>query len=323
LPRQKLSHVEMLEAERIHTLREMDHLDVGRGDMLVDPARPPMSVRSFRARIVWMSETALSVTRPYLIKQRGQTVCANIVEIRSRLDVVGMAEEAATELRMNDIGIVDVETHRPVFIVIDPISNLTIAAGLIESALENKSRLPHMAGHRGLAVWLTGLSSAGKSTLSRAVYERLRERGYRVELLDGDEVRRSLCRDLGFSKQDRDENIRRIGFLAELLTRNGVIVLVGVISPYRKLRDEVRASISNFIEVYVNAPLSVCEGRDVKGLYKKARAGEIPSFTGIDDPYEPPLAPEVECRTDLETIPESADKVVDSIVANLQSHHAL
>jgi bifunctional enzyme CysN/CysC len=310
-----------------------DHLDVGRGDMLVDPERPPLSVRSFRARIVWMSETPLSVTRPYLIKQASHTVCANIVEIRSRLDIVGMSEEAATELRMNDIGIVDVETHRPVFcdpyadnrttgsfIVIDPIANLTIAAGMIESPLETRSKLPHMSGHPGLAVWLTGLSSAGKSTLSRAVYERLWARGYRVELLDGDEVRRNLSRDLGYSKQDRDENIRRIGFLAELLTRNGVIVLVGAISPYRKLRAEVRSSISRFIEVYVNAPLSVCEGRDVKGLYKKARAGQIASFTGIDDPYEPPLAPEVECRTDLETIPESADKVVDAILANLQSH---
>jgi adenylyl-sulfate kinase len=163
------------------------------------------------------------------------------------------------------------------------------------------------------------LSSAGKSTLCKAIYERLWARGYRVEQIDGDEVRRNLSRELGFSKEDRDENIRRIGFLAELLTRNGVISLVGAISPYRAVRDEIRNRIGNFVEVYVNAPLAVCESRDVKGLYRRARAGEIPSFTGLDDPYEPPLAPEVECRTDLETIAECADKVVEAVESRLRS----
>jgi len=311
-----------------------DHVDLGRGDMIVDAERPPVSTRSFRAKMVWMSDVPLSITKPYLIKHTSHTVCANIVEIKSRLNITSMSEEPAKELRLNDIGIVDVETHKPVFcdpyaknrqtgsfIVIDPATNLAVAAGMIEVALESKSKLPHISGHGGLAVWLTGLSSAGKSTLSKAVYERLWARGFRVELIDGDEVRRYLSRELGFSKEDRDENIRRIGFIAELLTRNGVIALVGAISPYRKLRQEMRDSIANFLEVYVNAPLNVCEGRDVKGLYRRARAGEIPSFTGIDDPYEPPLAPEVECRTDLETIAESADKVVDAIVAYLKLHH--
>jgi bifunctional enzyme CysN/CysC len=310
-----------------------DHLDISRGDMLVDADKPPQTTRSFRAKIVWMSDVPLSITRPYLIKHTSHTVCANIVDIRSRLDIVSMSEEPASELRLNDIGVVDIETHRPVFcdpysvnrntgsfIVIDPITNLAIGAGMIELALESKSKLPHISGHSGLAVWLTGLSSAGKSTLSRAIYERLWARGYRVELIDGDEVRRYLSRDLSFSKEDRDENIRRIGFLAELLQRNGVIALVGAISPYRKTRQEIRENIPNFMEIYVNAPLNVCEGRDVKGLYKRARAGEIPSFTGIDDPYEPPLNPEVECRTDIETIAESADKVVEAIAAHLRGH---
>jgi adenylylsulfate kinase len=131
-----------------------------------------------------------------------------------------------------------------------------------------------------------------------------------VELLDGDIVRKNLCKDLGFSKQDRDENIRRIGFVADLLTRNGVIVLVSVISPYRRVREEVRRMIGDFVEVYVNAPLGVCEQRDVKGLYARARAGQLPGFTGIDDPYEEPENPEVECRTDLETPDQSVDKIL-------------
>jgi len=248
------------------------------------------------------------------------------VEVRSRLQVTTLVEEPARELRLNDIGTVSVETHRPIFcdpyrqnrrtgsfVVIDPITNLTVGAGMIESVSTPRSAKPHVGGHMGVTVWLTGLSSAGKTTLSRAVYERLWALGYRTEMIDGDEVRKYLSRGLGFSKEDRDENIRRIGFLAELLTRNGVIVLVSAISPYREVRDEIRKRIGSFLEVFVNAPLSVCEGRDVKGLYRRARAGEIPSFTGIDDPYEPPLFPDVECRTDRETLVESCEKVAAAI----------
>lgn len=171
----------------------------------------------------------------------------------------------------------------------------------------------------GLTVWLTGLSSAGKSTIARAVYESLRTRGSHVEWLDGDEIRRALCKDLGFSKHDRDENIRRIGFVAELLSRHGVIVIVSAISPYRVARAEVRGKIPKFIEVYVHAPLAVCEQRDLKGIYARARAGEMQGVTGIDDPYEPPESPDVECRTDLESIEESAAKVLRAIDTFLNS----
>jgi adenylyl-sulfate kinase len=165
----------------------------------------------------------------------------------------------------------------------------------------------------GLTVWFTGLSSAGKSSISQALYEKLWARGYKVESLDGDIVRQHLSKDLGFSKHDRDENIRRIGFVAELLTRNGVIVLVSAISPYRAVRDEVRRRIGHFLEVYVNAPLATCEQRDVKGLYRRARAGELQHFTGLDDPYEPPEAPDIECHTERETLAESTAKVLDAI----------
>jgi adenylylsulfate kinase len=162
----------------------------------------------------------------------------------------------------------------------------------------------------GATLWFTGLSGAGKTTISAEVARKLKEQGYRVEVLDGDIVRQNLTKGLGFSRADRDENIRRIGFVAELLSRNGVVVIVSAISPYREARNQVRSKIKHFLEVYVNAPLAVCEARDVKGLYKRARAGEIQQFTGIDDPYEPPLDPDVECQTQLESVDESVTKVM-------------
>ncbi|NEO31221.1 MAG: adenylyl-sulfate kinase [Symploca sp. SIO3C6] len=166
---------------------------------------------------------------------------------------------------------------------------------------------------RGVTVWFTGLSGSGKTTITRALVEELRTRGCKFEVLDGDIVRQNLTKGLGFSKEDRDTNIRRIGFVSHLLTRNGVIVLVSAISPYREIREEVRQRIGDFVEVYTNAPLETCEDRDVKGLYKRARAGEIKGFTGIDDPYEPPLSPEVECRTDQEELQESVAKVLSKL----------
>lgn len=167
---------------------------------------------------------------------------------------------------------------------------------------------------RGVTLWFTGLSGSGKSTIARALEAELRQQGYGLEVLDGDVVRTNLTKGLGFSRADRDENIRRIGFVSHLLTRNGVMVLVSAISPYRDIRHEVRERIEDFVEVYVDAPLEVCEERDVKGLYKRARAGEIKQFTGIDDPYEAPLNPEVHCYTATETIEESVAKVIAKLV---------
>ncbi|QUS60011.1 adenylyl-sulfate kinase [Synechocystis sp. PCC 7339] len=167
---------------------------------------------------------------------------------------------------------------------------------------------------RGVTIWLTGLSGAGKTTITQALEKKLRDSGYRLEVLDGDVVRTNLTKGLGFSKEDRDTNIRRIGFVSHLLTRNGVIVLVSAISPYEAIRQEVKQTIADFLEVFVNAPLAVCEQRDVKGLYAKARSGEIKGFTGIDDPYEPPTNPDVECRTDLEELDESVNKIWQKLV---------
>jgi adenylylsulfate kinase len=167
---------------------------------------------------------------------------------------------------------------------------------------------------RGAVIWFTGLSGSGKSTIAQVVEDHLVEAGVPVEMLDGDIVRENLSKGLGFSKEDRDINIRRIAFVAHLLQRNGVFVITAAISPYRAVRNEARAMIKDFIEVFADAPLDVCEERDVKGLYAKARAGEIKEFTGVSDPYEPPESAEVICRTDRESVEESAQKVLDKLV---------
>jgi adenylylsulfate kinase len=162
----------------------------------------------------------------------------------------------------------------------------------------------------GIVIWLTGLSGSGKTTICDVLAKQLICKRYRVQILDGDVVRQNLCQDLGFSKTDRDANIRRLGYVSGLLAHHGIIVLVAAISPYRNARNAVRSSVRNFVEVYVNTPLAECESRDVKGLYKKARAGQITGFTGIDDPYEPPLDPEVECNTATESVTESVEKIM-------------
>ncbi|MFN2593826.1 MAG: adenylyl-sulfate kinase [Actinomycetota bacterium] len=167
---------------------------------------------------------------------------------------------------------------------------------------------------RGCVIWFTGLSGSGKTTIAHLVEDKLLEAGVPIEILDGDVVRENLSKGLGFSKEDRDTNIRRIAFVAHLLQRNGTFVITAAISPYQAIREEARAMIKDFVEVYADAPLEVCEQRDVKGLYAKARAGEIKGFTGIDDPYEAPAGAEVVCKTDEETVEQSAQKVIDKLI---------
>jgi adenylyl-sulfate kinase len=174
-----------------------------------------------------------------------------------------------------------------------------------------------MSENSGMIVWFTGLSGAGKSTLAQAVFKRLAG-SHAVEMLDGDIVRTHLSKGLGFTPEDRAENIRRIAFVANLLARHGVVVLVPVIAPYRSMRAEVRRTAHRYFEIYVNAPLGICEERDPKGLYRRARAGEIQHFTGIDDPYETPESPEVECRTDIEGVDSCADRIVHQLAVMLE-----
>jgi bifunctional enzyme CysN/CysC len=303
--------------------------DIGRGDILVDPGAPTLLSRRFAATLLWMSSQPLVIGRPYLIKHTTRQVCGSVVRLQSVLDPTTLDRRPASTLALNEFGEVEIEGHQPLyadpyvqnrvtgsFIVIDPNTNETLAAGMITGQAPSSNGDVAAAtslAAGGLTVWFTGLSSAGKSSISQALYEKLWARGYKVESLDGDIVRQHLSKDLGFSKHDRDENIRRIGFVAELLTRNGVIVLVSAISPYRAVRDEVRRRIGHFLEVYVNAPLATCEQRDVKGLYRRARAGGLQHFTGLDDPYEPPEAPDIECHTERETLAESTAKVLDAI----------
>jgi bifunctional enzyme CysN/CysC len=310
-------------------------IDISRGDMLAGPTDAPAVSRRFTATLLWMNDQPLEVGRAYLLKHTTRQVCASITRVNAVLNPATLAREPAERLNLNEFGEVEIETHQPLYcdpygenratgacIVIDPLTNGTLGAAMIKATggAVQPSRMTAAAG-TGLTVWFTGLSSAGKSTIGKAVYEKLWAMGHKVEWLDGDVVRQHLNKGLGFSKEDRDENVRRIGFVAELLTRNGVIALVSAISPYRAVRDEIRRRIGSFMEVYVEAPLEVCEQRDLKGIYRRARAGEMHGVTGVDDPYEPPLSADVECHTDRETPAESASRVLTAIQTWLTRAH--
>jgi bifunctional enzyme CysN/CysC len=320
------------------------HVDLGRGDMLADPERIPAISKRVLANLIWMSQSPLRVKSPYLIKHTTQTLCGCITRVCHRTDMTSFEQEEVKTLQVNDIGTVELETHRPMFcdrytlnratgsfIVIDPVDNNTVAGGMILETFVSQDiernvgsteifqSTPTRPHDIGLTVWFTGLSGSGKTTICRSVYTELLAQGIRAEFLDADELRKHLNSDLSFTKKDRDENVRRIGFVAGLLTRNGVVALVAAISPYRATREEVRRTIGNFIEVYVDTPLSICEDRDSKGLYKRARAGQIQSFTGIDDPYEPPLTPAVRCDTEHHSIKTNTEKVLSAILQFLQA----
>jgi adenylylsulfate kinase len=255
------------------------------------------SGRRLTATVVWNSESPVRVRRPYLARFAGHQVAAAITA------TPGPGEFELELQRALPLDGLDHAFHLAEFG-----SEIQVASGTVREFLPEQDLRP-----AGLAVWFTGLSGAGKTTISTAVRDRLLAEDHLVEVLDGDAIRTTLSKGLGFSRQDRDENIHRIGFLARLLVREGAIVLIAAVSPYRDTRDEVRRDIGPFVEVFVNAPLNVCEQRDVKGLYQKAREGKIHGFTGIDDPYEPPLAPEVECHTDLESVEQSVERVMEQV----------
>ena len=321
-------------------LTTVDHIDLGRGDMLVAPEHAPTVSTRVRAYLIWMSHTPLRTDALYLIKHTSRVLCGRVTHLNHKIDINTFEKLDADVLNFNEIGEAQINLHNPIFcdpyeqnrttgsfIVIDPITNDTVAAGMIiegnpvqaGEASDESSAGSRIAQQQGLTVWFTGLSGAGKSTICRAVATELLAHGLRVEVIDGDVIRNYLCKDLGFSKHDRDENVRRISFVSKLLTRNGTVVLVSAISPYRAGRDEARHLIGDFVEVYVSTPLAVCEMRDPKDLYQKARAGKIQGFTGIDDPYEPPLQAEITCNTDRESTRESSSKVVESVLNYLSS----
>jgi len=306
-----------------------EQVEMGRGDMLADKESIPTAAHRVRATMIWLGNGPLALNGRYLIKHTSKTVGGSVTALHGCVDIDTFRTVQASSLKLNDIGDVEVNFRQPIFcdayssnrrtgsfILIDPADNSTAAAGMISHIYQDAPSEKTDTGE-GAIVWFTGLSGAGKSTIAREVYNNLWAQGIRVEMLDGDEIRKDLSKDLGFSQEDRVENIRRIGVIATMLARNGVVVLVSAISPYRTGREEARRRFPRFLEVFVNAPLSVCEERDTKGLYRRARQGLIPGFTGLDHPYERPISPEVECRTDEDTLPECTHKVITAVLEQL------
>ena len=325
-----------------------DEIDVSRGSMLVHPNNQPKIDTECEAMLVWMNPDAAQVGRNYLLKHTTQWIPATLSDVRYLIDVNTMRKAETKPLEMNEIGRVHLSLHRALafddytrnpqtgnFILVDRISNATVAAGMIldrhmerptekkavtrnivrEVSLVSREEREQRLGQRGATLWLTGLSGSGKSTVAKQLEQTLLERGCFCYILDGDNVRHGLNKDLGFSADDRQENIRRIAEVANLFSDAGLIVITAFISPYRADRDRAREVVGSdrFIEVHVSTPLEVCEQRDPKNLYKRARAGEIPQFTGISDPYEPPLAPEVDLNTAEYTVAESVERLIHEL----------
>ena len=302
------------------TLTLAEEVDVSRGDVIAAAGDPPAVADQFAAHLLWMSDAPLLPGRPYWLKIGARTVAASVSEIKHRIDVNTQEHLAAKRLELNEVGYCNLSLEEPVafapyvenralggFILIDRQNNDTVAAGTLDFALRradnvhwqhldvDRAARARIKGQAPKVLWFTGLSGAGKSTVANLVDKRLHALGYHTFVLDGDNVRHGLNRDLGFTDEDRVENIRRVAEVARLMADAGLIVLVSFISPFRAERRMARERFAEgeFIEVFVDVPLEVAEARDVKGLYRKARAGLIPNFTGIDSPYEAPERPEV------------------------------
>jgi len=322
------------------TLTLADEIDVSRGDVIATAAERPGVADQFEAAVVWMAEDPMLPGRSYLMRIGGATASATVLPLKYKLDIDTLEHLAANTLEMNEIGVCALELDRPIafdpyeenrdtggFVLIDRITNDTLGAGLLRFALRRAANVHWQAidvdkpsraatkGQRPCIVWLTGLSGAGKSTIANLVEGRLHSLGRHTYLLDGDNVRHGLNKDLGFTDADRVENIRRVGEVAKLMVDAGLIVIVSFISPFRTERRSVRDLVEEgeFIEVFVDAPLEVAEARDPKGLYRKARAGELPHFTGIDSPYEPPEHPEVHLDTGVLAPEEAAAQVLAAL----------
>jgi bifunctional enzyme CysN/CysC len=323
------------------TIALADEIDCSRGDVLCAGDAPAGSADQFEAHVVWMGEHEMLPGRPYLVKIGARTVGGSISRPKHRVDVNTLEHVAATTLALNEIGVCNVHLDRPVafdayadnremggFIVVDRLTNNTVGAGLLHFALRrsdnvhwqavevNKVAHAELKGHRPAVVWFTGLSGAGKSTIANLVEKRLHALGAHTYLLDGDNVRHGLNKDLGFTEADRVENIRRVAEVSRLMVDAGLIVLVSFISPFRAERRMARALVDEgeFVEVHVDTPLADAEQRDVKGLYAKARRGELPNFTGIDSPYEAPESPELR----VDTVTMTAEQAAEAVVAQLR-----
>jgi bifunctional enzyme CysN/CysC len=316
-------------------------LDISRGDLLVAPAERPEFADQIAAHLIWMSSDPLLPGRTYLLKTATRTTGAVVSEIKHRIDIETFQPLAAKALSLNEIGFCNLSLAEPIafdpyaenrttgsFILIDRFSNATVAAGMFRFALRraanlhwqaldvNKQSRAEAKSQRPCILWFTGLSGAGKSTIANLVERKLHTMGRHTYLLDGDNVRHGLNRDLGFTEADRVENVRRVAETAKLFVDAGLIVLVSLISPFRSERAMARELVEEreFIEAFVDTPLAVAESRDPKGLYRKARSGQLKNFTGIDSPYEPPFDPEIRLDTTAGGSEELADKIVRFLI---------
>ena len=328
------------------TLTLADEIDISRGDVLCAADDPAGLADQFEVTLVWMADEPMLPGRPYLVKLGATTIGASLGQPKYVVDVNSLDHLAGKTLELNEIGVCNLTLDRAVafdayadnrdmgsFIVIDRYSNQTIGAGMLHFALRRSQNIHWQAvevdkqarirqnGHRPCVLWFTGLSGSGKSTIANIVERKLHARGARTYLLDGDNVRHGLSKDLGFTDADRVENIRRIGEVARLMVDAGLIVLTAFISPFRSERRLARGMVGadEFIEIHVDTPLDVVEQRDPKGLYRKARSGELRNFTGIDSPYEVPEAPELH----IDTLDCNADAAADRIIACLEQHGVL
>ncbi|KJE36331.1 adenylyltransferase [Thalassospira sp. HJ] len=328
------------------TLTLEDEIDISRGDVLAEAKAKPDFADQFEARIIWMHEDHLLPGRPYLIKMGAQLANAQISALKYKVNVNTLEHVAGKTLELNEVGIANISAdkalafdpydknrHSGRFIIIDRFTNATVGAGMVNHSLRratnikwqemdiNKGARAYQKGQKSAILWFTGLSGAGKSTVANLVEKKLHALGKHTYTLDGDNVRHGLNKDLGFTDADRVENIRRVGETAKLFVDAGVITLVSFISPFKSERQLARSLVEEgeFIEVFIDTPLEVCEQRDVKGLYKKARAGEIANFTGIDSPYERPENAEIV----VSTADQSAEEAAEIIVAKLEEFGVL
>jgi bifunctional enzyme CysN/CysC len=323
------------------TLCLADEIDCSRGDVIVAANAPAEVADQFEATIVWMSEEPLLVGRQYWLKLGTQTATVSVHAPKYQIDVNTMEHLAAKTFELNSIGVANLVTDKPIvfepyaanremgaFILINKLTNATVAAGMLHFSLRRSQNIHRQAleisreahaelkHQRPAVLWFTGLSGAGKSTIANLVEKKLHRMNRHTFLLDGDNVRHGLNKDLGFTDADRVENIRRIGEVARLMTDAGLIVITAFISPFRAERQLVRDMMKEgeFLEIYIDTPLQVAERRDVKGLYKKARSGQLVNFTGVDSPYEPPLSPELHINTTAMTPGQAASLIVDKLL---------